>query len=85
MLEGNPSPRANLPGWARAMVVGDVVHDDMLGVLQQFVGSAMLLLARERHFWDPPAPYGTWQEKLQQQLDTAYAEFRKWIQEHALH
>ena len=67
------------------MVVGDVVHDDMLGVRQQFVGSAMLLLARNRHFWGPPAPHGSWREKLQQQLDTAYADFRKWIRDHGSH
>ena len=85
MLEGNPSPLANLPGWARAMVVGNVVHDDMLGVRQQFVGSPMLLLARERHFWGPPASHGTWQEKLQQQLATAYSDFRTWIRDHGLH
>ena len=84
MLEANPSPLASQPGWDRTMVVGDVMHDDMLGVRQQFVGSAMLLLARERHFWGPPAPHGTWQEKLQQQLSTAYTEFKKWVRDHGL-
>ena len=84
MLEGNPSPLASMPGWDRSMVMGDVVHDDLLGVRQQFVGSALLLLARERHFWGPPAPRGTWQEKLQGQLDSAYDDLKKWIRARGL-
>jgi len=56
----------------------DTLHDDLIGVRLDVLGSSLLELSREGAF-GPPPPTGSWKIKLNAQLSTAHLQFNSWL------
>ena len=67
-------PMTQIPGWHLSTLIYEPLHVGPLGVCQDVCGYTLVDLCEEGAF-GASAGHGTWQEKLQPQLDSAYDEF----------
>ena len=66
-------PLCRVIGWCCDTVLNDLVHDDILGVHLKLLGSAMKDMS-DHHFWAAGID-GTWQAKMNHQLQHGYRKF----------
>ena len=70
------NPLCTIPGWSIEHLFEDLLHDDLLGVRQRALGGALLSLAKSHHWGD--CRDGSWQRRLNKQLDKAWGLFVGW-------
>ena len=73
-LLGFVPPLCRVIGWTQDTVLDDVVHDDLLGVRLDLVGSALKEMS-DHHFWAAGIA-GPWKERLKHQLGHAFRKFK---------
>ena len=74
---GLSSPLSQMPGFGLYSLVGEAMHAGPLGCLMDIVASALVSMCFADIFGDFPTAT-IWQEKLQLQLNDAFAEFSAW-------
>jgi hypothetical protein len=80
------APIGALYGFHMEIVQDDQMHDDLLGLRLEIVGSALVQTARDLQPWAPPMLRGSWKDKLNSQLQGAYEIFVTWCKdEHINH
>ena len=72
-------PLITVIGFCKSMIIDDAMHDDMLGVRMEMVGSCLLTLIEKGYFGLPGMDGGTWKDRLDTQLLKAYRHWRKWL------
>ena len=76
------SPLCSIVGWSCDTVLDDIMHDDLLGVRLNLVGSAMKDMS-DNNFWVAPIG-GPWRERMNHQLRFCYRSFKAFCREKQL-
>ena len=74
------NPLCYIPGWHPHNVYEDVTHCDGLGWRQGLNGGALILMC-EMGVWGPPAASGSWRDRLDLQLASAWRDFNRFLSE----
>ena len=71
-------PFASLTGFDLWMIMFDLMHIVLLGILQYLLGGVLWELCLESRWYRPPR--GSWQSKTNHQLRLAFRDFKDWLQ-----
>ena len=72
---GHLPPLCRVIGWSNDTLLDDLVPDDLRGVRLNLLGSALKDMS-DHNFWSAPIIGGTWQAKVNHQLQHCYRKFK---------